>query len=88
MITSAIGKPTPNAPPIINANAVSRFASARTIRSAILLLRRAPAGIARRPGIDDQGSCPDKIADASESRPLPEPQRPKACECMVKKRLT
>jgi hypothetical protein len=67
MITSVIGKPTPNAPPIINANAESKFASARSIRPAMLLLRRAPAGIARRPGINDQ--------KAVETRPLTFPNR-------------
>jgi hypothetical protein len=49
MITSAIGKPILNAPPMIIANAESRFASARTVLPAMTLLRRAPTGIARRP---------------------------------------
>jgi hypothetical protein len=53
MITSAIGNPMPNAPPIINANAESRLPSARTILPAMTLLRRAPTGIARRPRMND-----------------------------------
>jgi hypothetical protein len=47
MITMVIGKATPNAPPIINANADSRFASACTSCPDMPLLHRAPAPQAR-----------------------------------------
>jgi hypothetical protein len=47
MITMVIGKATPNAPPIINANADSKFASARTSCPDMPLLHRAPAPQAR-----------------------------------------
>ena len=42
MITSAIGRPTPNAPPIINTNAESKLSSAWTARLDMSLLHRAP----------------------------------------------
>lgn len=73
MITKAIGKPTPSAPPMINAKAESKFASACTVRPAMLLLHGAPTGIARRPRKNDQkadgtssltfsnpGACPNR----------------------------
>jgi len=47
MITMAIGRAAPNAPPIIKANADSRFASACTSYLDIPLLHRAPAPWAR-----------------------------------------
>ncbi len=56
MITSVIGKPTPNAPPIINANAESKFASPCTLRPTMPLLRRIPTGTARRPRMNDEKS--------------------------------
>ena len=42
MITSAIGKPILNAPPMIIANAESRFPSARTVLPAMTLLHEPP----------------------------------------------
>jgi hypothetical protein len=47
MINMVIGRAAPNAPPIIQANADSRFASARTSYPDIPLLHRAPAPCAR-----------------------------------------
>ena len=44
IINSAIGRPVPKAPPIISANAESRFASHGISRSYIPLLHRAPTG--------------------------------------------
>jgi hypothetical protein len=49
IITSAIGRPTPNAPPTINANAESKLSSAWTARLDMPLLHRAPTSTARRP---------------------------------------
>ena len=49
IITSAIGRPTPNAPPTINANAESKLSSAWTERLDMPLLHRAPTSTARRP---------------------------------------
>src|ERR1700676_2296276 len=49
IITSAIGKPTPKAPPIINANAESKLSSAWTSRLDIPILHQAPTSTARRP---------------------------------------
>jgi hypothetical protein len=60
MITSAIGRPILNAPPMIIANAESKFPSARTVLPAIPLLHRAPTGIARRPMMNDQKSRPTR----------------------------
>jgi hypothetical protein len=54
MITSAMGSPTPKVPPIVNANAESKFASAWTIRLDIPLLHQAPTSIARRPRMNDK----------------------------------
>jgi hypothetical protein len=48
MITSAIGRPTPRAPAIVNANAESKF-SAWTSRLDIPSLHRAPTGISPSP---------------------------------------
>jgi hypothetical protein len=73
MITSVIGKPTPNAPPIIKANAESKFASHCTLRRAMPLLRLIPNG--HRPSSrmnDKKAAVPDRIADVFESRPEPE----------------
>jgi hypothetical protein len=49
IITNAIGRPTPNAPPTINANAESKLSSAWTARLDMPLLHRAPTSTARRP---------------------------------------
>ena len=49
IINSAIGRPVPKAPPIISANAESRFASHDISRSYIPLLHRAPTGIRLSP---------------------------------------
>ena len=49
IITSAIGRPTPNAPPTINANAESKLSSAWTSRLDIPILHQAPTSTARRP---------------------------------------
>jgi hypothetical protein len=49
IINSAIGRPVPKAPPIISANAESRFASHGISRSYIPLLHRAPTGIRLSP---------------------------------------
>jgi hypothetical protein len=49
MITNAIGRPTPNALPIVNAKAESKLAP-----TCMPLLHRAPAGTARRPRMNDQ----------------------------------
>jgi hypothetical protein len=54
MITSAIGKPIANAPPIVNANAETRFSADCNSCEDMSLLRRAPTGMARRPRINDQ----------------------------------
>jgi hypothetical protein len=62
MITSAIGKPTTNAPPIVNANAESRFSADCNSCEDMSLLHRAPTGMARRPRINDQEtSYRDKV---------------------------
>ena len=54
MITSAIGRPIPKAPPIICTNAESKLSSSWTsTRFDIPLLRRAPTSTARRPN-DEQ----------------------------------
>ena len=49
MISSAIGRPAPKAPPIVNANAASKFSSAWTSRLDIPSLHRAPTGISPPP---------------------------------------
>ena len=49
MITSVIGKPTPNAPPIINAIAESKFPPARNLRTDMPWLHLAPTGISKAP---------------------------------------
>ncbi len=49
MITNAIGTPTTKAPPIINANAESKFSSAWTSRLYIRSLHQAPTSTTRRP---------------------------------------
>ena len=54
MITSAIGKPTTNAPPIVNANAESRFSADCNSCEDMSLLHRAPTGMPRRPRMNDQ----------------------------------
>jgi len=54
IIKSAIGRPTPNAPPIIIANAESKLGSACICRPDMPLLHRAPTGIARRPRMNDK----------------------------------
>jgi hypothetical protein len=65
MISNVIGRPIPNARPMINPNAESRFGSACTSRPNILLLHRAPAGIACSPN-DGRSNCrQDKTADLS-----------------------
>lgn len=65
MITSAIGKPIANAPPIINANAENRFSTYCNPCGDMSLLHRAPTSIARRPRINDQEtSYRDKISIA------------------------
>jgi hypothetical protein len=62
MITSAIGKPIANAPPITNANAENRFSAYCSPCGDMSLLHRAPTSIARRPRINDQEtSYRDKI---------------------------
>ena len=73
IITSAIGRPAPKAPTIINVNAESKFASAWISRPDIPLLRRAPTGIARRPRMNDQ-ECRrrEKVVTTFEYRHLPE----------------
>jgi hypothetical protein len=73
MITSAIGKPITNAPPIINANAETRFSADCNSCGDMSLLHRAPTGIARRPRINDQEtSYRDKVLTAFK-RPCPAP---------------
>jgi hypothetical protein len=62
---------------MINANAESKFTSARTTRPVMLLLRRAPTGTARRPRMNNQKSRPDKKADVSESRACPNRNDPR-----------
>jgi hypothetical protein len=62
MITSAIGKPIANAPPITNANAENRFSAYCNPCGDMSLLHRAPTSIARRPRINDQeNSRRDKL---------------------------
>jgi len=87
MITSAIGNPTPNAPPIINANAESKFASARTIRPAMLFFRRTPRASPARRRINYQNVVGTRALTFS-NQALPEPQRFQAEGSMVKKGLT
>jgi len=48
MITAVMGRATPKAPPIINANADSKFASACTSYPAMPLLHRSPGPRAGR----------------------------------------
>src|SRR5882757_10015069 len=57
IIRSAIGRPVPNAPPIIKANAESKFGSTWTPCLDTTLLHRAPTGIARRPMMNDKKTC-------------------------------
>ena len=76
IITSAIGRPAPKAPTIINVNAESKFASACISRPDIPLLRQAPTGIARRPRMNDQ-ECRrrEKVVTSFEYKALARNQR-------------
>ena len=79
IITSAIGRPAPKAPTIINVNAESKFASAWISRPDMPLLRRAPTGIARRPRMNDQ-ECRrrEKVVTTFETGTCPKPERSEA----------
>jgi hypothetical protein len=80
IITSAIGRPLPKAPPIISANPESRFASHGISRSYIPLLHRAPTGI--RPSPKDERSQKQTSGqgrDAFGIQALPEPEREAEC---------
>ena len=85
MITSAIGKPITNAPPIVNANAETRFSADCNSCEDMSLLHRAPTGIARRPRINEQETSYRDKALMAFKKALPSIR---GWMLMVNKRLT
>jgi hypothetical protein len=67
-MTSVTGRPIPNAPPSIIANADNRFGSACTSRPDMPLLHGAPTGIAHCPTMNNQKNI------RTESLPFPNPK--------------
>jgi hypothetical protein len=86
MIRSAIGRPTPTALAIVNANAKTKFGSACIGRPDMPLLHRAPTGIARRPRINDKKAGVG--TSSTHTQRLPRPKQPEPERFAVKKRLT
>ena len=81
MITSAIGRPIPKAPPIICTNAESKLSSSWTsTRFDIPLLHRAPTSTARRPKNEQEKGCV-----RSGYRHAPEPERSEAESLWLRK---
>ena len=79
MITSAIGRPTPKAPPIICTNDESKLSSAWTTTCLdIPLLHRAPTSTARYPRMNKR-MRPARI------QALAEPERSKAVSLWLRK---
>jgi hypothetical protein len=74
IISNANGRPAAKAPPIINANAESKFVSAWTSCLDMALLRRAPTGIARRPRMNEKDARWGKVVTTIECWCCPEPE--------------
>ena len=79
MITTAIGRPTPKAPPITSENAESKLSSAWTARLDMPLLHRAPQSVRR---LKDER---EEVRVWPGCRYLPEPERSQAQSLWLRK---